>query len=160
MSEEQPPLKHCPFCGEQPAVNGTDVQCPTHGCFACEGTGFFYESEQDAIWAWNTRQLPQITDIVRQCLIDWMIQALRDISEDTHAAGWYSDIEHFVWDTMNGKKTPCYEWSNTQRAFRRLAEVSDLLDVWVRWDEEKGEPVPVEIGVWEHLHKAWCERQQ
>lgn len=160
MSEEQPPLKHCPFCGEQLAVNGTDVQCPTHGCFACEGTGFFYESEQDAIWAWNTRQLPQITDIVRQCLIDWMIQTLRDISEDTWAAGWYSDIEHFAWDAMHGKKVGGFEWCNTQRELRRLKAVSEFLGMWVRWNHELGEPVPIEIGAWERVHKAYGERQQ
>ena len=108
----------------------------------------------------DENQLPQIPSIVRQCLIEWMIQTLRDISEDTHAAGWYSDIEHFVWDAIHGKKTACYEWPNTQRAFRKMKAVSEFLEVWVHWDHKVGEPVPIEIGVWKHLHKAWGEKNQ
>ncbi len=96
----------------------------------------------------------KIPDIVRQCLIEWMVQTVQEISEDTWAAGWYSGIEHLLWDAMHGKEITCLQWCSTKRALRKLKEVSGYLGVWVHWDKEAGEPRSIPVAVWVKIHEA------
>ena len=55
MTESKIKLLPCPFCGSTPRLYGHDVQCPTEGCFAFDGTGVDYDEQEDAIAAWNAR---------------------------------------------------------------------------------------------------------
>lgn len=48
-------LVHCPFCGSKPTLNGFDISCDTVDCYAYGGTCVDYDSQADAIKAWNRR---------------------------------------------------------------------------------------------------------
>ncbi len=98
--------------------------------------------------------VPKIPDIIRQCLIEWMVQTVQEISEDGWAATWYSGIEHLAWDAMHGKKIDGLHFYSTKRALRKLKEVSDYLGVWVHWDKKVGEPRSIPVGVWVKIHEA------
>jgi hypothetical protein len=55
LETQLPSLLPCPFCGAKADHNWLDVWCTNRGCFACEGTGYDFETIDEAIAAWNKR---------------------------------------------------------------------------------------------------------
>ena len=60
MSEE---LKACPFCGSEARLmikesqydTNYDIQCTDDKCYLSEGADWYFDTEEEAIQAWNRR---------------------------------------------------------------------------------------------------------
>lgn len=69
MSDE---LKPCPFCGgKAEIISGVGFFCVS--CSSCCGETNLYNTEQDAIIAWNKRTQPTFTpdELDKECCLDF-----------------------------------------------------------------------------------------
>ena len=60
--------------------------------------------------------------MTREQATDWMESEISDISEDWWCAGWYSGIEHVLWDEI--------EKGTDDPRLLMLKDVRDRFDVW------------------------------
>lgn len=90
MSEE---LKLCPFCGSEAELHKHDPDFggSVIGCTSCEFVGMYFETDQDAITAWNTRT-PDNAALVRK-----LVEALKNAKEALYR---WPDIDDMTEDEV------------------------------------------------------------
>ena len=100
-----------------------------------------------------------------------MCAAVQEYSESRYAAGWYSNIEHFLWDEVVLRREDAYERTCTRlrqladsKGWRRprkrslfaegLRLLSEQYGIWFFYESGKGERV-VSIEEWLPKHESW-----
>ena len=102
-----------------------------------------------------------------------MCAAVREHSESHHCAGWYSDIEHMLWDEVGLRKEDAYEracarlcklagsdrWRRPrQRSLfaEGLKLLSERFGIWFFYESGKGER-GIPLKDWLPIHAAWIQ---
>ena len=102
-----------------------------------------------------------------------MCAAVREYSESCYCAGWYSDIEHELWDEAILRKEDDYErtcvrlrklaGTGTWRRPRKcslfaegLKLLSDRFGIWFVYEDGKGEKA-ILLKDWLPIHQAWVQ---
>jgi hypothetical protein len=102
-----------------------------------------------------------------------MCAAVREFSESCYCAGWYSDIEHQLWDEAILRKEDAYEracvrlrklaGSGSWRRPRKrslfaegLKLLSERFGIWFFYESRKGEQ-GIPLKNWLPIHEAWIQ---
>ena len=80
-----------------------------------------------------------------------MKRVIEAYSEETWAAGWYSEVEHLLYEDSlirsTGLEAAC------------LRELGDLIGGWIYWDKDEREALFEPWSMWNRRHRAWKKRQ-
>lgn len=87
---------------------------------------------------------------------------MSDLSEDAYSAGWIQQCEYAIWREMqenDPNKGGRFIWFiPSQRCANTLTLLSNMINGWVMWSEEKDEPVFVPMEEWLDLYQKWNTR--
>ena len=103
-----------------------------------------------------------------------LAQAISNYSEDSFCAGWYSGIEHELWERIVARKPDSYEravkklyaaakkqrrdWGKPSAEFLAgLKLLAERFQVWIFY--KKGETA-IHLKDWLPLHERWHENQK
>ena len=104
-----------------------------------------------------------------------MCAAVSEYSESRYAAGWYSGIEHFLWDETVLRKEDAYEracvrlyklankpcWRRPRKRSlfaEGLKLLSERYEIWFFYESGKGERA-ISVPVWLPKHESWIAAQ-
>ena len=104
-----------------------------------------------------------------------MCAAVREYSESRYAAGWYSDIEHSLWDEVILRKEDAYEracvrlhklakkpcWRRPRKRSlfsEGLKILSERYEIWFFYESRKGERA-ISVQEWRLKHESWIATQ-
>ena len=82
---------------------------------------------------------------------------IREYSDMTYCAGWFDGIEKILWAVVINE----YELQSndrldnlSKRVVACIKRVAELGNIWVIWDDEKGNPKPVTLAKWHQIYAA------
>ena len=79
---------------------------------------------------------------------------MSDLSEDTYCAGWLTDLEFLLWETVIGRRDSYGRFPLTEGEILRLKELSEAGGGWIVYDEVARETwVPFEA--WSQRFEDW-----
>jgi hypothetical protein len=95
---------------------------------------------------------------LRRMFRDSILSQIREISEREFAAGWFTGIEHILWDELHHGADQYTDQIHSSE-FDVLRGCSRHLGEWVKWGALDSDPVHIPLSEWLPIHAEWRAKQ-
>lgn len=93
---------------------------------------------------------------VKETPFEELRRIISRFSERKWCAGWRHDVEYIVWEDINNAG---FLSDLTGKERFRINELHELLQGWVRWDDNLKDEVFVPLDEWIVLYNRWKEKK-